>query len=83
MIEDRNIGELYIPASVKHFTFHGVQYTINIKDGGRVYYAGTMEQWKRLADDNADRYSSVTVDTSGTVNLTIVCTNGELSDWED
>ena len=35
MIEDRNIEELYIPASVKHFTFHGVQYTINIKDGGR------------------------------------------------
>ena len=81
LIEDRNIEELYIPSSVKFFTFRGAKYTINIKEGGKVYYAGTMEQWKQLTDFNSEYFSDVSIDVSGTKNLTVVCTDGELPNW--
>ncbi len=65
-VEDRSIETLIIPKSVKHFTYHGFEHSINIAQGATIIYKGSESEWQALITDNAERFSDVATDTSGT-----------------
>ncbi|MBR6366151.1 MAG: hypothetical protein IKS10_08675 [Lachnospiraceae bacterium] len=65
-VEDRSISTLFIPKSVKHLTYRGFEHSINIAEGATIIYEGSEAEWKALVADCAERFSGVSVDTSGT-----------------
>ena len=65
-VEDRSISTLFIPKSVKHLTYRGFEHSINIAEGATIIYEGSEAEWKALVEDCAERFSGVSVDTSGT-----------------
>ncbi len=67
-VEDRSINTLYIPKSVKHFTYRGFEHSINLAEGATIIYEGSESEWQALIKENAERFSDVSVDTSGTKN---------------
>ena len=74
-IEDRTIQEVYLPSTVKHFCSHGYKYTFSIQNGGTLYYNGTIGEWEDVCAFSRS-YHDVATDTSGTENLTVICTDG-------
>lgn len=65
-VEDRSINTLFIPKSVKHFTWSGFEHSVNVAKGATIIYAGSESEWQALIKDSAERFSGTSVDTSGT-----------------
>ena len=74
-IEDRNIQEVYLPSTVRHFCSHGYKYTFSIQNGGTLHYNGTISEWEEVCAFSRS-YHDVATDTSGTNDLTVICTDG-------
>lgn len=74
-IEDRSLEEVFLPSTVKHLCSNGYRYTFTIQNGGTLHYNGTVSAWDEVCIFSS-KYHDVATDTSGTENLSVVCTDG-------
>ena len=71
----RNVTEVYLPSTLKHMVYRGFPYSFECAEGCVFNYNGTKADWQELYD-YCREYHNCAVDTYGTKDPTVKCSDG-------